>query len=367
LSEAKFHLGKNGPAPCKATVVACRYSAHGSEAEVQKLWEETQAEANPEHMRGISGSGKSSAQDEAERLAVLAYLGEESTYATTYEGSATVEELSVAAKLGPLTLSELSYEPAERDATFSSSSFSQTARYLFRDGSVAYYKHIGADKINSSEMSFYNTTPLGAAINEVNAYRMAKLLGPGYEDLVPETAFRKPYSYVGSIQRGVAEDENVARSFEANDELKADYRRAALFDFVIGSIDRHHGNYLYGVETVDGDQRSRLKLIDNSFSFPESDQEITYVLSVFANDEGTEDSNYGLDSVELTAEEIDAVERARAGVEKWLESGTIASDRGDATLKRIDFMLSTGQLQKLNEYDPRYSGDAYEEEPLPAL
>jgi hypothetical protein len=54
-------------------------------------------------------------------------------------------------------------------------------------------------------------------------------------------------------------------------------------------------------------------------------------------------------------------------VEKWLESGTIAFDRGDATLKRIDFMLSTGQLQKLNEYDPGYSGDAYEEEPLPAL
>lgn len=283
-----------------------------------------------------------------------------------------LESLSIRAKYRPSPSSESSYGSAEqniamalaldtvgplsmvpvidRDWAWETNGCSTVRRYEFEDGTAAYFKPLR----ENSEMEYafrdYGTSSLGAAINELNSYRMAQLLGPLYKSLITETVFRELDGSLGSLQREVTEHADRDREFDST-MMREDYRRASLLDFVIGNLDRHDENFLYGMDTLG---RCRLRLIDNSFSFPGFSRTWFLNESIFADN--LPHHGYGVGyqildgELELRAEERIALDRARSGVERWLSEGTIAIQRGKATLRRIDYLLTAGRLGGISHY-----------------
>ncbi len=94
---------------------------------------------------------------------------------------------------------------------------------------------------------------------EIAAYDVAEALGFG--DLVPVTTMREHEGDVGSMQNfaGGAQDACKLSHTERYDGDE-DASRAAAFDYLIGHMDRHSGNWM----AKDG----KLILIDNGLSFP---------------------------------------------------------------------------------------------------
>lgn len=100
------------------------------------------------------------------------------------------------------------------------------------------------------------------AKREVAASSIADVLGMG--DLVPSTVFREVDGELGSVQAYVS-DANVAgdqfNESKSPFDGEEDAARAATFDYLIGHMDRHLGNWLIS----SGD---KLALIDNGLAFP---------------------------------------------------------------------------------------------------
>jgi len=220
-------------------------------------------------------------------------------------------------------------------------------RYELEDGTAGYFKPLQANSRSESDFRDYGMSSLAATISEINSYRMAQLLGGEYAELVPLTALRRIGGETGTLQLEVAETMHLPES-----ELMADHRRAALFDFVIGNLDRHGSNFLYG---ADASGRRRIKLIDNSFSFPSSKGGYLLNQSVFGDNmrkiaPGGTVHEIPFEELELRAEEVVLIQRARAGVEGWLEGKTIGIERGKATLRRIDHLLKAGKLGGVSDY-----------------
>lgn len=382
MSAQKYHIGKNGPARCNAQKIACRLGGadgterHGSLADVTALWEQEQeALHSPTLLAGVSRSFEDIEEaHEAEeladghnfhRLSTEDRLSNPSGYApASSKVSYTEEERSVAMALALSELGPLSYAPIQReDSEWSSEGCTSVRRYELTDGSVGYFKSF-AENSDSSEKLFreYGTTSLEAAVNEVNSHRMANLLGPGFDELVPETALREADGRLGTIQREVPENSALDRNFARNELLQKDYRKAAIFDFVTGNLDRHEDNYLYGAERdSDGELANRVRLIDNSFSFPADLDRAQLNVSLFANNEGadnylTDDYRYIVgyqiprDEYELRPEEKVALKRAQRGVQSWIEAGTVGKAQGEGTLHRIDYLLSAGRLTGFTSY-----------------
>ncbi len=95
---------------------------------------------------------------------------------------------------------------------------------------------------------------------EVGASRVASIIG--MQDLVPETVFRKQGTTEGSCQEylpGASEAAELPK--KERFDGKEDASRAAAFDYLVGHLDRHSGNWLL--------QGDKLKLIDNGLAFPE--------------------------------------------------------------------------------------------------
>lgn len=102
-----------------------------------------------------------------------------------------------------------------------------------------------------------------SALFEVAAYRMAGLLGL---DNVPPTVLRSIRNTKGSLQLWV-EGAMTERHRRKNGLRPPDYgawlaqmRTMALFDFLVGNIDRHVGNYLL-------DARGKIWFIDHTRAF----------------------------------------------------------------------------------------------------
>jgi len=373
LSEKKYHIGKNGPAPCNAHPEkpggrACRFGEdrHGTEAELTVLWE---LEQEAEHSDFISGVSKAPAlSEEHQRLrdGTLAALRDPARYiplpGAIEDGvSWKAKHIAIAAALSRESLTELGYLPVRsKDRSFDHEGFSSVERLQLEDGSWSYYKSMQENSL--SEWCFedeYDCSSVTAAIAEVNAYRLSKLMGPGFDGMVPETSFRDHNGSLGTIQREVPEDEAVSRDFQLSKELREDYRKAAIFDFVMGNVDRHDENYLFGVETDSpGSKRSRIRLIDNSFGFTRNGSHANYNASDFASNRSIADPDdldgrgYRIPSHELKlrADERDALERAKTGVEGWLKAGTIEESRGKAVFSRIDFLLGERKLSSFYEW-----------------
>lgn len=265
-------------------------------------------------------------------------------------------ERSVAQKLALECFSEFSHRPVVgQDEDFFADSSSQVFRYELEDGIFGYFKPFAVNSWDEYDFRDYGTSSLGASINEVNAYRMAQLLGGTFAELVPETVLREVDGSLGSLQREVISDDSLKANYRSA-QLRDDYRKAAIFDFVIGNLDRHTENFIYGVELHRGRRRVRIQLIDNSFSFPWRRNSYHFNQSIFAENcapGGYWDTNgYVVPEGKLTLlpDEREALRRAAGGVESWIEAGTITFRRGRAALKRIGFLLKEDQLSSLNEY-----------------
>lgn len=267
-------------------------------------------------------------------------------------------ELSIAQNLALEGFGELSHRPIRKvDERFFSDSTTQVLRYELEDGSVGYFKSFTENSFDEYAFRDYGTTSLGASINEVNAYRMAQLLGGGFSDLVPETVLRDIDGSLGTLQREVVSEGKPPSSFHRNPQLREDYRKAAIFDFVIGNLDRHSDNFIYGFEgAAGGRRRYRIRLIDHSFSFPWKQASFHFNQSIFAENNAPggyyDSAGYHVPQKEsgLKEDERISLTEAKAGVGRWISEGTIGIRRGRSALRRIDVLLKSDRLSSLCDY-----------------
>lgn len=372
--EGRYHLTDNGPRKCNANKRRCRYEdeLHGSEEGVKAMWkrkrngeEPVLPKAEPEDSAEAKSSESEAEVESKEldpktrsKLAAEKTLGTRAKYSPDdFAVSYSESEKDTAMKLALGNLTELSYTPVKRiDSDWETDGFSSVQRYELEDGSIGYFKAFSRNSHEEWIFRDYGTSSLEASINEVNAHRMAKLLGDEYSEMVPETVIREIDGRIGTLQREVEVNERIGTNFNASPELKQDYRRAALFDFLVGNADRHSGNYMLGEEDhPDHGPRNRIRLIDNSFTFPRKSS-IPYINeSCFATNSppgGYFDRNgYNIPEHELavTEAEKDSVRRAKAGIETWAKNGTISQDQADSFYSRADELLKDGA--QLGEYD----------------
>lgn len=265
-------------------------------------------------------------------------------------------EQNIAMNLALESMGKLSIVPIRsRDLKWETDGGSVVRRYILEDGSAAYFKPFAENSRDETFFQDYGTSSLGAAISELNAHRMAKLLGPAYAELVPETVLREIEGSLGTLQREAVQDPKVGKSYRKSIELMEDYRRASLFDFVIGNLDRHSDNFIYGIEGRGDQKRARIRLIDNSFGFPATVRSTMLNESIFADNlpaDGYSSNSYTIpsSSLGLTEDEREALELAAEGVEQWIAAKTIAIRRGRATIKRIRFLLKQGKLGGFEDY-----------------
>jgi len=262
----------------------------------------------------------------------------------------SASEQDVAMNLAVSTFGPLSTVPVlYRDLAWETDGCSEVRRYELEDGTAGYFKSFKENSGAEYAFKDYGMSSLGSSISDLNSYRMAQLLGRGFDELVPETVLREIDGQLGTLQREVIE----ATPREIDSEvLRGDYRRASIFDFVTGNLDRHDENFLYG---ADGQGRARIRLIDNSFSFPGAPRVWMLNENIFADNHPSDgdcgDEHRMLDSeLTLTLGERLALKRARQGVQGWIDARTIAVRRGKATLKRIDYLLKVGRLGGFTEY-----------------
>lgn len=133
----------------------------------------------------------------------------------------------------------------------------ETIRLSFANGQHGVFKpQSGEDK---KVLRF--GVPVGSQHRrEVAASVIADLLGFG--DLVPSTSYREHNGKTGSVQNYV--DSKAASLVSSKYDGQTDAARAALFDYIIGHMDRHQNNWM-----VQNPQANpKLVLIDNGLSFP---------------------------------------------------------------------------------------------------
>ena len=368
MGAQKYHIGKNGPAPCNAHPErpngrACRFGdeLHGTRAEMEELWEIEQEESNGDHLAGARRADPEIDQ----RMSATNSLSDQSKYrprstAVVYSDT----DQSVAMRLALSNISKLSYIGiAGEDTDWRTNGISTVKRFELEDGSYGYFKPFGENSYNEHEFVSYGTNSLQAAVSEVNAHRLAKAFGPGFDRLVPETALREIDGELGSIQREVYEDADSLRSFDEVPELREDYRKAAILDFVMGNLDRHDQNFIFGAEPDhQGGLRDRIRLIDNSFAFPDPDAGLGYNHSLFADNKevyedektayytGSDGYRMPTKELDLRSDELKALANARVEIHGWVESRTIDPDRGDAAIARIDHLLEEERMVSLKKY-----------------
>lgn len=344
MAAHKFHIGENGPAPCRARFRACKYEVNGNSLEeLTSIWEKQQEAAHADTMLvGVSRFTYEEPEPEAFVLSVDEQKAEATQLLSNRENYAPYNkhveyeesDVDMAMKLALTDLSSFSYTPTDkRDVRWSTNGCSSVERYILEDGSVGYFKSIGVNSYQESSFEDFQTTSLRAAINEVNAYRMAKALGSEYAEMVPETVIRDVNGSIGTLQREVKQGAEYM-DFDEEPTLRQDARRATIFDFVIGNQDRHDENFILSEYGEGEGSHPRIKLIDNSFSFPSEGAPVNE--SVFTDGHGgSEDAS---DSF-LTENDLDDLHRARTAVEGWMDSKTIDPNIGQSTIDRIDYLI----------------------------
>lgn len=356
MSSQKYHIGDDGmPSKCTAaTVESCPKSKAGEpfHGEYGEVIDEVQRQ----FMEGYGPFATVSKAPQPELLQDIANYRPESER-VVYDP----EEQEIARKLATEFSSELSQLAVKSlDQDWHNAGSSDVERCHFEDGSTGYFKGFGANSHNEGFFAeFSGASSLTASISEVNAYRMAQLLGDGFDELVPETRFREVNGSIGTIQREVPEDRSVSRDFKTNPTLEKDFRKAAIFDFVTGNLDRHAENFLYEAKELgEGKRENRIRLIDNSFSFPDPERFTEINGSVFGSNQGVPAGagrwyRYPSEKLKLEAAERKALGRAKDGVESWVQSGTISEARGRATIERIDHLLRRNRISSFSEYHDR--------------
>lgn len=361
MNVQRFHIGKNGPAPCRATVRACEFEVQGTEAEVNSIWEKQQEAFFEDSM--LSGVSKSDlkAKSEPKSLATLSEdehenpskmqaaiaLSSRDKYAPKAKRVVYKDtDQDIAMRLALSNISELAYTPVFSDDPFwRSNGCSNVERYILKGGIAGYFKSFAKNSHKEGSFRNYGTTSLGAAINEVNAYRMAQALGGEYAKMVPETVIREINGSVGTFQHEVESSGDYA-DFEEYPDLRQDVRRAAIFDFIIGNQDRHGQNFLYTKSGRGKDSRLCIRLIDNSFSFPREYASVN--MTVFTDNNGG-NILHPSETV-FTKKDLDDLSKARATVEEWISSKTIDPSLGKRTIDRIDYLADAKKICSFTDY-----------------
>lgn len=339
----KWHIGKNGPAPCNAHPErpggrACRYAdqEHGDRAEVEAAYEKQMAEADGP-MKSVKKKSQkkadaSSTGDPAKDRQITQTkerLSEPAFYIKDDEN-----EKNTAMRLALKDVSPLAYTPVKsEDDEFYSEGFSSTHRLELEDGTKGYFKPFMDNSDDGGEAYYvfndYSETPMNATVNEVNSHRMAKAMGDGYDKLVPETVIREYDGKLGSFQKEVNDEEPHGGS----------QHDAAVFDFVIGSRDRHIGNLIPYQER---DGQHKYTLIDNSFSFTHNEMD-----SYAVNQSYFTSKEYGSP---LTSRDYKALDRAESAVNEWEKEGTVSSRCAGAVRDRVQYLRDNGALDEFSDY-----------------
>ena len=343
-----YHLGKNGPAPCGARKRVCRYAAlpHGEESEMIAHWEAQQEAEYDDFLTGVSKPQVQEVEKNT-KASTVESLSQKDKYRVASDGWVhSEEEIDVAMKVATEEVSPIGYtEVLQEDTAWATNGFSTVRKLELSDGTSGYFKSIKMNAENDeSVFDEYGTTSLSAATNEVNAYRLAEALGDEYKDLVPETSFTVYNGEVGTIQRDAVEfRSHVEESFAGEERLKEDYRRAAIFDFVSGNLDRHRNNFLYS----ESNGEKRIVLIDNSFTFTDHEKFGDINTSIFADNDSVaprysnNKSAYKLseDDLVLTDDDRKRLNKVRSTISDWEKKGTILEGSARSFRDRIDALL----------------------------
>lgn len=168
---------------------------------------------------------------------------------------ASQRDLTTAQELG------LAYSPSTNTAPVLTGSNTINVVTL-NSGQIGFHKpYTGLDDDVAYEYGHHSPQQ---PVHEIAAWRIAKHLGPPWDDMVPPTVMRDVEGQVGSISlempgnflpRTVYTDHDPATAID-----KETWRAAGFFDAVIGQQDRHARNALY---RDDGS----LSLIDHGFAF----------------------------------------------------------------------------------------------------
>jgi hypothetical protein len=184
----------------------------------------------------------------------------------------------------------------------------------------------------------YGHDRLTVALNECAAWRLARSLGPPYDELVPTTVLRfhevdaatrllyleidDGWGSLSSEQQGNSLDPSPLQDPAVNDP-------AAFFDALIAQQDRHLAQYHWDPAI------KRLGLIDHGFAFARPEDILN--ASVFLEQRRAE-GRAVLEAPELAA--LEAIEEADlVGLRDILDP-----DQGDALASRIARMRSSGEL-----------------------
>lgn len=338
----QYHIGKNGPAPCNAQPYtpngrACRYrdQPHGDKAAVVALYERQQEDdwglVAPLQKNKKHADDSPADEDTSHIEHTKQTLGSIDKYESI---DVDEEEQHIAMRVALSNVNYLTYTPVQyEDHDFNTDGISSVHKLVLADGTTGYFKSFTENESLEVELTVYDSTTVGATINEANAYRMSQAMGEGYESLVPETVIREYDGHLGSFQKEVSVPEYEPSPSDRNKH------EAAVFDFVIGSKDRHLRNRL--VEQS-GDNDPQLKLIDNSFAFATNNVRAANVnMSIYT-------CRYQYEP--LNGRDRTALRNADEAVDAWEKEGTISSAQAEGVRTRIGLLQEEDETLAITDY-----------------
>lgn len=222
-----------------------------------------------------------------------------------------------------------------KDSNFDVNSVNSVSRVYLEDGRTAYFKNYVLSADDHYVHADYQHDVLESFNNEVAAYRLTQIMGEGYSHFVPETVFREYDGKIGTLQ---IEAEGEVGAHNNYEDFSADFdydllRRAAIFEYLAGSQDRHAGNY--AVKDNGHDGKDELVFIDNGFSFPCVDNAMYGSVNISKMSFGVEEH------ILLQEDEIEMINRVSSAVnDEGGELFSILSDQQKEFMnKRIQFAL----------------------------
>lgn len=261
------------------------------------------------------------------------------------ENISTYDSRDIAARLLSEPQDDLAYQKiVSVDGKFSVNSVNDVKRVFLEDGSVGYFKNYSSAVTDYYTHSDYGHDVLESFNNEVVAYRLCTIMGEGYSKLVPKTVFREYNGNLGTLQieaEGEVGSHGIFGPDHGPECSPSHLRKAALFEYLAGSQDRHGGNYAVIDNGHEGSDE--VTLIDNGFSFPNHEGTSYNTLRVstmaFSQHDGV---------IELDKSERQVIQNVKKSVEEGELSLLLSAGQRDFMLRRIDGLLEDGSLSNDN-------------------
>ena len=185
----------------------------------------------------------------------------------------------------------------------------------------------GVFKPSAGETGFSSDLPGNLGWREAAASRVDELLGFGLvptTTVVPENLVSRAPHGPGSLQEFA---ENATPGLDAGRYTLLEQQRMAVFDYIIGNVDRHEGNYLTG-------PNGELVAIDHGYTFPYGSQDP--IRSDFVRDH----LNQPLDPAVLAAVRAVDVEQLHAA----LRGSGLATTAAELAADRLQEIKQHGMI-----------------------